>query len=1820
MMINKIRNSKWVKVLSVMISMQLVALFAAPQEAMALTGGPSQPEFSSFTPVGSSDMVDLFTGDFQYNIPLMDVGGYPLNLSYTPGSGMEAQSSNVGLGWRLNAGGEINRSMRGIPDDFNVTDKIIKRNNMKINFTTGANLTLTPEIIGKELDTPQLSVGLNFGVFFNSYKGLGYSFGVNPTIAIADGDKSSLNLGLGITSNSQSGVSINPRLSLDSKHSNTTDGETVGMASSLGFGGSYSSRAGLKAIAFDASIKSNKGAKVKDGNVTRERTLKEKGSGSIGVSIPIGMSTYVPNVGNAMSSSSLAADFGTGLELFWTNAKVRIGGYYNEQHLRDKILKFPASGYMYSGVGSSLKNSIQDFNREKDGVVNKHTPHVAMAQATYDIYNVTGQGVGGMYRPYRDGGSVADPYVHSISNGGSIGGDLGATNVAKLGLNFSYNYNSSSSGRWSSDNPSANLDYKKPVSATNQPNEYEVFYFKNAAEFNVVDENYLDKIGNLDPMRIAVTQTGNALPIFKRRTSLSSPLESNFPVTDLKRTQRAKRNQPMMVLTANTASIIGMEPQMTSHSFSNPGGGDGISQTNPISRLSSDRKPHHISEITINRNDGARYIYGNQQYNFKQIESSFNVDDNFADCATGFVNYNPNQDNTVKNKKGIEHFFSSTELPAYGTAYMLSSVVSADYVDLSGNGLTDDDLGNYTQFNYTRVYDKANPYKWRNPYGENKANFSEGYKSNQKDNRGNYVYGEKEIWEIHTITTKTHIAEFYYSPRKDAYDVKGENGGQGTNTLNKLDRIELYTKCDRELNGSNATALKKVHFEYDYSLCKGIEANNNGAASGSELANQGGKLTLKKVYFTYEDSKKGQLSPYQFFYADPDHDKIENPGYNPDYDFRGNDRWGNYKENLGGTSCNVGSGPLSTAEDPYVEQNKAVADKNTASWNLSTLQLPSGGIIKVDYESDDYAYVQDKRATRMFKVLGFAKIPNAPVGGLTTKLYQAVGAINNSYIYFDASEATTLAEFRKKYIGQGQDEIKNLFYKLLIDITGDNEHEYVPGYVSVDNTGFDPSTQMGWIKVKPVKIQDNGLGIHKIHPIAKTAMQFVRLNLPGKIFAGGDEQQIEPTMTFINFLISTIQDITQMLIGANRYLATIGYAKKVIPGKSFIRLQTPNYSKLGGGCRVAKIAINDNWASMSGNATTDFDYGQTYDYTTKLDGSQTGSNPDEIPISSGVAAYEPFIGNEENPLRQPVAYTEEAKLAPDRAFYQETPYGESFYPSPTVGYSKVKVTNLARAGVKRTATGYVQHEFYTAKDFPVKVKRPYTDKKIEKSGLLGQLFKINAKDNLTVSQSHVIELNDMHGKQKAQWVYAEDQSTPISGVKYFYKTQSSKHLSNQITTINKNGQVANNLRGGIEIDMINDERESKQFSLGVFIPTNIDISIIPTPIPITLPIPSAWPKVTTETTRYRSLSNTKVITRYGILERTEAYDLGSRVSTDNLAWDAETGQVLVTRTQNDFEDPIYSFTYPAHWSYDGMASSYKNIGLQAVLGSGSGVYSLTSGLGSFVPGDELLVNGAKSWVVAAVGNQITLQDINGNATVLSSGSNKIQVVRSGRRNQQSTPVGSVTTLTNPIQGTQLVFQEVLNAGAVEFKDEWPGFCECADLLSSNNPYVNGEKGNYRAQKSHLYLTERLQSDKNRNTNIRKDGTFQTFSPFWTPNSGYDWNKNAGPWTFTSEVTLVSPFGFEMENRDALNRYSAADYGYNNTLPTTVASNAQYKEIGFDNFEDYDCNSCPDDHFSFKESSPQITEEEAHTGRRSIKVSPGTKVELEKIIIPCQDVE
>ena len=78
--------------------------------------GPNAPEALGFEPVDASDMVNLTNGNLSYVLPLLDVEGFPVNLSYHAAITPNLESSWVGLGWYLNPGA-INRGINGTPDD-----------------------------------------------------------------------------------------------------------------------------------------------------------------------------------------------------------------------------------------------------------------------------------------------------------------------------------------------------------------------------------------------------------------------------------------------------------------------------------------------------------------------------------------------------------------------------------------------------------------------------------------------------------------------------------------------------------------------------------------------------------------------------------------------------------------------------------------------------------------------------------------------------------------------------------------------------------------------------------------------------------------------------------------------------------------------------------------------------------------------------------------------------------------------------------------------------------------------------------------------------------------------------------------------------------------------------------------------------------------------------------------------------------------------------------------------------------------------------------------------------------------------------------------------------------------------------------------------------------------------------------------------------------------------------------------------------------------------------------------------------------------------
>ncbi|MDG2266311.1 MAG: hypothetical protein P8L91_04930, partial [Candidatus Marinimicrobia bacterium] len=1104
-------------------------------------------------------------------------------------------------------------------------------------------------------------------------------------------------------------------------------------------------------------------------------------------------------------------------------------------------------------------------------------------------------------------------------------------------------------------------------------------------------------------------------------------------------------------------------------------------------RVSDEKKEHHISEITVLKEDGSRYIYGLPIYNNVETEVVFNVSKNITYPSLGLVDYDA-KDASTNNKKGCSKFYSSTKKPPFVHSFMLTALLSSDYQDKTGDGVSDDDIGTAINFNYLMADDS---YKWRAPYLKDKANFQEGLNSSTNDNQGNYIYGEKELVYIQSIQSKTHTAIFEYGERLDGVEVKGSQGGEGKSSMNKLISITLYT--NPELKKRNPTYVMKVHFVYDNSLCKGISNNRNKKFENTvkhDLKNSG-KLTLQEVYFTYNGSSKSARNRYRFDY------KENNPDFNPNYHLKANNRWGTYKPE------NANPNNLTNAEYPYVLQDKTKEDVYVSAWSLRQIDLPSGASMNIDYESDSYEYVQDRKAMQMFTIKGFSTEANTPLNSLSDQLYTGNGKQNNEevneymYLEYPGINKGILDKLVRDIIDKDSGYVS---FNCMIDIDNKNHYESVRGYGKIVNYGMNTSSQNSfWIKFEET---ETGCAKEvKTHPISLTAINFGKLYMMS-IFTNSDcppQVNTELTTKEKKALVNeTKNDKKNYLFRCfNNWLVENEGCKSVKLDESFVRLFSPT-EKLGGGSRVKKITIHDSWDKMTRGSESV--YGKEYTY------------------HKGVASYEPLFGGDENPFKQPVTYSVDnkflgIKMAPSVDYMQEEPIGEIHFPSAQVVYTKVTEKNLAKKDIKRNATGKTVYTHYTSKDFPTICQRTTLNPVVRKGGAL--LYKYH---NLAASQGFVVVKNDMHGKLKQREEFRQGQSAPYSWVSYNYQTKYNK-LDNTVKSIDNQGNIIEKLLG-IDYDIYTDMRrftdnvDAPRFSL------NYDVPVV---IPPLLPIPviSPVPGYKRTETSFSSAVIQKVIHQYGILESVVVSDENSSISTKNILYDAETGNVLLTKTYNEYEDPIINFSYPAHWAYKLMGSAYENLLYSTIIES-DGNGKITSNSDHLFNGDELILskpsidftyideNGNtiieieyKAWVLEKDNGKKYLINRKGDIIQATSSDEVVaRVIRSGNRNQINTSMAQITSSNlknNDIQNN-LKNVDILNASAVEFNDYWriPELVNIERNPSCKkdtiNPFVEGILGNYRPTKSYLFLSDRQKSATD--VNVRKDGYYKDFSPFW----------------------------------------------------------------------------------------------------------------------------
>ncbi len=1806
----------------------LLELIIPATRSFALTGGPTQPEVQTFEPVATTDMVDLFSGDFVYNIPLLDIEGYPINIAYHSGAGIEDEASWVGLGWNINPG-VINRSVRGIPDDF-AGEKIEKYLKIKPEVELSLDAGFAAEFFGSDL------VRANIGntLTFNNYKGMGVGFNAGLSFKY-------LQSGLGISSGSFDGADVSANVSLSYATSPTE--ETSGFGGSLWAGTGFNTRSGMKAISFgvNASTVSNLSASKrkneandKIGSYGRNRSTPI----SFSSYIPIGMQNYVPSVGNASKALSLSFSAGIGTE---------IGGAY--PHFRaaasGSILSYETYGgkraYGYLNLQGAGEDALLDFSREKDGIYNRTLPNLPLSSMTYDIFSISGQGTGGMFRPFRnDFGSVYDPKTGNMSFDGAFhveaGIGTGFGGLFEFGVNTTYTMTEMRSGPVN----------KKAFLSQRPRSSFEPAYFRQAGEMTTSRHRQ-----NASTRTKSAVRVDADFKVFdKNRNSMGNM--SNYLGNLADRTTRAN------LLTYFTNREAADIDKMAMHrSLRNYPAGNTFLNVSPggITRLQGNagkinsRKAHHIGEFSQVLPDGRRYVYGIPAMNNIQKEVTFSVanpDMGALPYKTGLYTGYSDQDNSYENDKGRDRFFQMSVTPAYAHSYLLTEVLSNDYVDILGDGPTEDDLGNYTRFNYRRT---SADYRWRAPYAngaEKIAQYNPGYYADKGDDKASYIMGSKELWYLHSIESKNYIAEFYVSKRTDGKGVTSplisssdtsalrslnsemdatyrNNAATDADVVYKLDSIKLYSKNDRFVNGNNAVAIKTVMFRYETNAGKQLCRNVPNAVPGT------GKLTLKSIAFRNGHSQVSLMNPYEFEYS----------SVNPDYNFISKDRWGNYQQ----PDTNVAG-----FEFPYVRQNKEEADANASAWQLTRIKMPSRGIINITYESDDYSYVMDKPAMEMLQVAGAGNTKNYIADHA---LYLDQNNIRN-YIYFrrDIGREFQGRSLRENYL-PGDDL---LYFNFFLDISGRNRFEPVKGYAKVEEVGLCANdTLYGYFKLKPEKAGKNTS--KTVHPVSLSGFNTGRMYLPHIIYPGAtDYGEISLSQT-VKGMQAAMDELFSIAQNPNLRFVDRGLSKYFDLNRSWIRVNTPGKTKLGGGSRVRQLTFTDNWSKMSPNGTDEV-IGKIYDYTTT--DPVTGQQ-----ISSGVASYEPLIGGDENPNRRPVPYTGDGgRLLPPVQMYQEEPLGEAFFPAGSVGYSKVTVSSIHK-DQGRSSKNLDEYAFYTTRDFPYYIDKTAinVDEEFRKNGLRKK------RELLEVSQGFAVVLNDMHGKARsvANYVIKGSEKELITSVKYKYRVDNAGKLDNDVKVVGRTQDpfkgkfVIENGTIGEDIDISLDNRERVNQSLRV--PVNFNLNVLNFGF-IVVPVPTVFVPVKTEESIFRTATATKIVQQYGILVATEVNDHGAVTTNEHLVFDGESGNVIVSKSTNEFRDVTTNINYPALWAYPNMGGAYANIGYETdadslyVNDNGDAYIMGLKGPNLLTMGDELLISSKNgfpqivwveriepcggtnpgnpsTWIlppsfiggilpgtfgnfeynpdVTAISPEIGIGGPyvdNGvpccrirvvprlkypdgvtqwrpNNTSLKNIS--IRVIRSGRKNQLNESYMNIAALHHfdPVYYTEF-FNGSFNNNVLAASTQLYTNARTEDNFNHQpwggtygfNQFVRGLKGHYQAESGYYYRADR----KYDNGHSRTDGVLQSFHPAWYNPNDYVgtactdyaykylalWTGGVN-WKPSGRINAFSPLGVPLEETDASGIRSTALFGYGQTLPVAVAQNAGFRQIRYFSFEDQD---------------------------------------------------
>ncbi|WP_431212117.1 hypothetical protein ACQ86N_41225 [Puia sp. P3] len=199
--------------------------------------------------------------------------------------------------------------------------------------------------------------------------------------------------------------------------------------------------------------------------------IRDVGYGLPMAGISFAWSTYTPGISIPMTNYNFTFTAKPGFEYAVSHPDFYLAGSYGREYIAadDTAMLVPAYGYLNFQNRGSAWSALTDFNREKEMEYRETPaiPNIAVPSYTYDIFSISGEGNGGMFRAYRgDIGFIADHLTSSKTTTGKLSIDFGAGNLVHGGTDLNANYSVSQAGPWLAENPCATPSIFAKATAT----------------------------------------------------------------------------------------------------------------------------------------------------------------------------------------------------------------------------------------------------------------------------------------------------------------------------------------------------------------------------------------------------------------------------------------------------------------------------------------------------------------------------------------------------------------------------------------------------------------------------------------------------------------------------------------------------------------------------------------------------------------------------------------------------------------------------------------------------------------------------------------------------------------------------------------------------------------------------------------------------------------------------------------------------------------------------------------------------------------------------------------------------------------------------------------------------------------------------------------------------------------------------------------------------------------------------------------------------------------------------------------------------------